>query len=239
MTLPIKEYIQFGTLNTKNYGLYLETREADMPSEDEQVESIPYRQGEEDFGFLTGERIFKQRTIKYTFVYPNASYTLRKRVENDVKREFVPLFNTKLIDSHDPGYYWIGKVSSIKATDDATKGLLKIDFTFSVYPFAFKDTGSEESDVWDGFDFELDILQPSVFKVNGYREITLYNNGTNSITPLIYCNTDIQIDVGGQMYQFNPNKTEDYWLKMPVGKMTMKIYANDTVRVVLRQEVML
>lgn len=239
MALPIKEYIQFGQYNTKDFGLYLETREAESPAEDEQVETIPYRQGQEDFGFLTGERIFKQRTLKYTFVYPNSDYTLRKRVENDLKRDFMPLFNEKLIDSHDIGFYWTGKCSSIKATDDSTKGLLKVEFDFSVYPFAFKDTGSKESDVWDGFDFDLDVLQPSVYKVNGYAEVTLHNNGTNSITPLIYCTENIQIYVGGQQYLFNPQKTEDYWLKLPVGDTKATIYANSAVQIILRQEVLL
>ena len=239
MAVEIKEYIEYGGHNTKDYGLYLETREADAPTEDEQVESIPYRQGQEDFGFLTGERIFKQRSLKYTFVYPSTQYTLRKRVENDVKRDFMPLFNEKLYDSHDVGYYWQGKVSDIKATDDATKGLLKIEFTFSVYPFAFKESGNEASDMWDGFDFDNDILQPSWFNVAGYKEASFVNNGTNSITPLVYCQSDFRIGVGGSTYYFNSKKTEDYWLKIPVGETKMQLYGTGQIQIILRQEVML
>lgn len=237
--LAIKETIQFGNLNTKDYGLYLTDRQADTPEEDEQVEQIPYRSGQEDFGFLTGERIFKQRTIKYTFLYPTHEYDERKRVENDLKRDFMPLFDERLVDSHDNGFYWIGKCSKISVKDNTEKGTLTVDMEFSLYPFAFKDTSDDTIDYWDGFDFERDILQPLTYVVNGSRTIKLYNNGTNSITPIIKADGDYTLTVNGTDYKFSTTKTQDYWLKLGQGETIVTINGNGTIMIVLRQEVML
>jgi len=113
MITQIKEYIQFGDFNSKDAGWYLQRREAPTPDKKEIVEQIPYLQGVLDFSDALGEVFFDRREITYEFKLPNKEYSDRKVAERFIKSSMTTKSESKLFDSHDQRYYWLGKGQKI------------------------------------------------------------------------------------------------------------------------------
>lgn len=143
-----QEGIAFGDWDSRERGWFLLERSAPTPSEQEVVESVPFRQGVFDFSEYNGDRYFKNREITYTFLYLRDDYEDRKLVEHEIKRMLMPQTITNLFDTHDRFYHWKGKVKSISVTDDTEFGTLKAEVVFDCYPFAIRNW-DEFGDIWD------------------------------------------------------------------------------------------
>lgn len=178
------EGIQFYDFNSVNEGLRLTNRSAPTPDEKEIVEDIPYMQGVLDFSMLLGERVFNNRTLTYSFHTKSMSYRKRKSLEQRIKRLLSVQGEGNLYDTHDQGYYWLGKVVNSSVVDNPTFNRLEVEVTFNVYPFMIRNK-SYFDDVWDDFNFESDVAGYTQFEVDGTRTITLYNAGDTTVRPNI------------------------------------------------------
>src|SRR5699024_3031240 len=90
----------------------------------------------------------------------------------------------RLYDTHNPGFYWLGKCISIEATDNAQFSKINFYIEFEVYPFMIRDKNYFD-DVWDDFNFEADVAGYTQFEVDGTRTITLFNAGDTTVRPTI------------------------------------------------------
>lgn len=238
--IDIVEKIQFGQFDSKEEGFYLVEREAPTPSEKTITENLSYANGILDFSNITGERFYEQRTINYQFTMPNVPYSERKLVENRVKRLIMTPFDQRLYDSHDKGYYWVGKAKSVKIDDDQANNKLVLSIEFDLYPFAIKNNSSIDNyDDWDTFDFANDFIQPFSYEVDDERELDLMNIGENSLSPTVVTSDAIEVIKNGQSYQFAPDKSKDYLFSLESGNNHVTIKGNATVRFVIQSEVLL
>ncbi|GAP01959.1 hypothetical protein FFRU_180160 [Fructobacillus fructosus] len=234
------EYIQFGQFNSSDYGLYLLEREAPTPAEKVVTENLSYANGILDFSSVTGERFFDQRSIAYQFRAYKLPYSERKLLENKVKRLIMSPFDQRLYDSHDKGYYWVGKAKSVKVDDDATYNTLTLNIEFDLYPFAIKNNSSIDNyDDWDTFDFDNDFIQPFSYQIDGKRELDLMNVGENSLSPTVVTSDNIEVVKNGRSYMFSPDKSKDYLFSLERGNNHVTIKGNATVRFVIQSEVLL
>lgn len=160
-----EEGIVFGGWDSRERGWFLLERSAPTPSEQEVVETVPFRQGVFDFSEYNGDRYFKNREITYTFLYLRDDYEDRKLVEHEIKRMLMPQTITNLFDTHDRFYRWKGKVKSISVTDDTEFGTLKAEVVFDCYPFAIRN-GNEFDDIWDDVYFPHWIFMHKRITVN-------------------------------------------------------------------------
>lgn len=174
------EGIQFNDFNSVNEGLHLLDRQAPSPDEKEIIESIPYSQGVLDFSMLLGERVFNNRQLSYELISDKMPYKQRKSLERRIKRLIVPKGEGNLYDTHDLGYYWRGKCSSVEVEDNAEFKYLIIRISFNVYPFLIRNKRYFD-DVWDDFDFENDVANWTKHTVIGVKTITLVNSGDKSV----------------------------------------------------------
>lgn len=247
MSVPISEYITFGDFNSQELGLYISNRDAPTPAEKEVNESLNYMNSVLDFSEITGERYYSNRTITYTFVKPGLDYEQRKAAEIRAKQLLMKPYNTKLYDTHDLGYYWMGKCKSVKATDSTPDSELTLVVEFDIYPFAIQSQDLIDSDNWDAFDFENGFIQQLEFDVVGKKQIRLYNTGQNRITPTVVCDDDMKITVtvlNGWLEQpivfhFNKQKNSDFLFSLAQGMNTFTIEGNGHVEFVIRPEVMI
>lgn len=238
--IDIQEYIQIGDFNSKEQGFYVQSRDAPTPAEKQVTENIPYANGLLDFSNITGERIFEQRTITYKLIMVNTPYSERKAIENRCKRLLMSPFDARLYDTHDKGYYWLGKCSSVKVDDDSDYNALALNVEFSLYPFAIKNRSDDSTwDDWDSFDFDNDFAQPFNYVVDKKLEINLMNVGENSVAPEVVTTGDIIITKNGRDYSFNANKTKDFLFNLDRGANDLIIKGNATVRFIIQSEVML
>lgn len=238
--IEIVEKIQFGQFDSKEEGFYLVEREAPTPSEKTVTENLSYANGILDFSNITGERFYDQRSITYQFTMPNVSYSERKLVENKVKRLIMTPFDQRLYDSHDKGYYWVGKAKSVKVDDDQANNKLVLSIEFDLYPFAIKNNSSIDNyDDWDTFDFDNDFIQPFSYQIDGKRELDLMNVGENILSPTVVTSDNIEVVKNGRSYMFSPDKSKDYLFSLERGNNHVTIKGNATVRFVIQSEVLL
>ncbi len=247
MSLAINEYIVFGKFNSKEQGYYLITRDAPTPSEKSVTENLNYMNGVLDFSEVTGERLYSNRTITYTFTKFNVDYSMRKVLENQAKKLLMADYNSRLYDSHDIGYYWLGKCQSVKVTDEADKRELTLQITFDVYPFAYKDSSESNTDDWDSFDLVDGFVQKLDFHIVGNRTLNIFNNGQNRITPTVNCDSPFTITVtvmnGGMeqdiTFKFDKNKNHDYLFSLDRGDNILKVNGNGNISFVIKIEEMI
>ena len=182
--IEIKEQIQVNEFNSKALGLYLLERTAPTPQEKEIIEELPYSQGVLDFSMIMGERMFKNRTLTYEFIAIEKNYEARKPLERQIKRDLMMNGIVPIYDTHDLGYFWLGKCDSVKVEDDEYTGRLRVIIEFDVYPFLYT-VKSWFDDVWDSFSFDTDVANFTKYEVDGELTIELVNNGDVTVTPLI------------------------------------------------------
>lgn len=180
----IKEVIQANQFNSGNEGLYLLDRDAPSPAEKEIIEDVPHSQGIQDYSMIFGEPKFKNREHTYKFLAPNVTYDKRKIAEQNIKRKLMMNGIGPIYDTHDAGYYWLGKCTSVKVEDDADFNELTVTIKFNVYPFMFT-IKSWFDDVWDTFNFDRDVANFTKYQIKGEREIVLFNTGDITVTPTI------------------------------------------------------
>lgn len=175
----------FGGWHSPTKGLFLITRDAPTPSEQEITEAIPYMQGILDFSMLGGQRYFGNREVSFTLELFNEDYPSRSALENATKRALMPFGIQPLYDTHNPGYHWLGKCKSVSVDDDdEEKQTLILTIVFDCYPFAIRDV-PEGDDRWNDVIFDSWVFQPVRFDVNGPAQIRLINVADNAITPTI------------------------------------------------------
>ena len=235
--VEIIEKIQFNKFDSKELGFYLISRDAPTPDEKELIEDLPFVQGEYDFSMLTGERIFKNRKISYVFHYFNAPYEIRKKVENKTKALLMMNGQSKIIDSHDPGYYWFGKCESVQVDDDESKRKLIIKIEFNCYPYLIA-LDSAFNDEWDTFDLEDGVAQFYKYRIKGKREINLTNYGSVSTSPIIKVSDPMKLTLNDSVIELKKGKNEDFFIKLSVGENILNVTGNGTFEIDMRLEVM-
>lgn len=247
MSLEINEYIEFGKFNSKELGFFLIQRDAPTPEEKSVTESLNYMNGILDFSEVTGERLYANRKITYTFEQFDLDYEDRKVLENKSKSLLMADFKQKLYDTHDLGYYWVGKCSGVKVTDSEPDRTLTLQIEFDVYPFAYKDSSEVNSDDWDIFDLENGFMQKLDFDVVGTQTIKVFNNGQNRITPTILCDSPFTVSVtvmnGGMeqaiIFNFDKDKSQDYLFSLERGENVLTVQGNGHISFVIKAEEMI
>lgn len=186
-----------------DYNLTINTKEIGNPAKKKRRVPIPNGNGYYDYASILGEQ-YSERQIKYTFNLGDYR-TLRKDVMNSYKIRalnwLMPGEQRKLIDEAIPGYYFLAEVQEAP-TFTEKKGIGTLEVTFTAYPFKISDK-LEGDDVWDTFNFELDIAQPTEFTVNGSRNVTVYNQSVHDITPDIEMTGKIMVSLNGQSINFS------------------------------------
>ena len=137
-----------------------------------------------DFSMIMGERMFDNRTLTYEFIAIEKSYEARKPLERQIKRDLMMNGIVPIYDTHDLGYFWLGKCVGVEVEDDHETGRLRVTIEFDVYPFLYT-VKKWFDDAWDSFNFDTDVANWTKYQVDGERTIELVNNGDVTVTPII------------------------------------------------------
>lgn len=236
-TTKISEGFQFGDFSSITEGWYMVTVTKDTPAEKEILGSVPYQQGVYDFSMLGDQRYFDNRQISYDVIIPNQDYTSRKFLEQDIKRRLMKYGVSRLDDTHDADYYWLGKCKSVKVTDTAPTNKLTATIIFDCYPFAIK-SAEEGNDIWDDFNFETDIAQIVKHSVNNSSKvITLYNIGSNAVPVDLKVTGNISIKFGSRTWALTQSAKS--LLTLPIGLNELTVTGTGTIEFVFHREEML
>lgn len=178
--------------------------------------TVPFSNFEYDFSEIYGDQVYEPRPLTYKFNI----YDEYKPGRISYMMKNIPFINwlmnskgkQKLFDDNIPGYYFLAEVENIDIADNGTHGILTVDF--KAYPFMIA-LLPEGNDIWDDFNFELDVAQNVDFDVSGSLFVTLINPGTPNVVPEIICTNQMTIKKDNIIYTLNAGltKSEDFVLK--------------------------
>ncbi|KRN29236.1 hypothetical protein IV38_GL000116 [Lactobacillus selangorensis] len=236
----IREGFVFGGFDSRQYGLYLNDRSAPTPDEYEIVETIPYMQGVRDFSTLNGERFFQNREITFSMLKLAEPYQTRKGLEQDIKRQLMPLGNQALVDTHEPVHYWVGKCKSVSVTDSSDNNTLTVSVVFDCYPFAFTDH-DEGADVWDDVYFNHWIWQKVSYSIatGAAQEVDLQNIGSRPIECTFDVTGSVTIKGDFGSMDLDSGATDKSSIVLKVGLNKISLTGNGTIAFKFRREELL
>src|SRR5690606_7681211 len=102
-------------------------------------------------------------------------------------------------------------------------GVLSV--TFTAYPFMIAEY-PEGNDLWDIFNFELDVAQKTDFEVQEELEVTLINPGTPDVIPEINATASMTIIKDDIEYIVTAGVTKDSDFMLKRGENKLKIIGN-------------
>lgn len=219
-----------------DFGLKIISREFNSPSKKKVKETLPYMNGSYDFSSLYGDNIYEERTIKYVFDfrYKNKIDFINKKIA--ITDWLTSNFKEPLYDDLIPGYYFIAECED---SINFSEGYIDCEVTvvFSAYPFKISAL-QDGHDIWDDFNFELDIVQDTKFEVENIKNIQLYNNGAIGINPIVVCSNDMEIIKGTTIFKFKAGESKSWSFKLDKGLNDLTIKGTGTIEFKWSKEVL-
>lgn len=222
------EGFTFNGTHTGELGLRLIDRSAPTPTKRLIQEDVAFMNGVHDFSRILGEDTYENREISYSFLIPERRYRNRAHAETVIKNRYMQGGIGELDDTHDPNYTYRGQCIDVDVTDDWQSHKLDVTITFDVYPFKIAKL-AEGNDIWDTFNFDLDVMQDVSFEVDGTKNITLYNNGIPSVRPKIEVTGNLTITNGTTSVTLNSQTFESDQFRLMPGENDLTLEGNGTV----------
>lgn len=222
-------------VHTKEYNMWLVERSAPTPSEKRIIEDVPFMQGEYDFSMILGGRVYENRQLTYVFEMLERNYQSRKSIQTSLENWLMRSGHEPLYDDHAKDYYYIAKCESVEIAD--SYGGLTITVTFDAYPFKIGEY-LEGNDIWDIFNFELDVAQITEFEINGTKTIMLYNAGSNMVSPKIKASNEFDITLDNKEYKISSGTTESSEFVLPLGENELTIKGYGTIEFLFYKELL-
>src|SRR5690625_5026438 len=210
-----------------DFGITVSEKDVGYPEKNKIKVAVPFSNIEYDFSEVYGDQTYTERPI--TFVLN----VIDKHVLNDTQR--VNALETSLVnwlmnsngkqrlyDDAMPGYYYLAEVEGGLNFDELwNHGKLTVVFT--AYPFMISEH-AEGNDIWDTFNFELDVAQITEFEVNGSLEVVLYNVGTPNISPSIEASSPMEVIKDNTTYNIpsGTSKSDEFRLRSGENNLTIK-----------------
>lgn len=235
MDEQITEYIRFGSFDSAEHNLHIMSRSAPAPSPVEVKESVFGKNGTWDFSFVLGERTFEDRPISFSFIVDARNTLSGKILQTRIENELMRQGRTRIYDSYSPGYYYVGSCVGVDVQDNYSYGTLVVNVEFDCYPFKVSEK-LEGDDIWDTFNFELDVAQPVSYEINGTRTIKLVNAGVVGVAPSIEASNPMEITSNGRKVTVPVGISKNELFRLPVGESTLTIKGNGTIKFNFRKE---
>ena len=214
----------------------LSNREIKSPSKIKVKRSVPYMNGSYDFSNLYGGNCFTDRVLEYTFLLKATSNKNLEAVRMDCENWLMGTNEqTKLIDDNMNLYYYLAECENIEFEDMGLVG--KLTATFNAYPFRLYGW-VEGNDLWDRFNFELDVSQEVKFDIEGSKDIVLYNQGATHVKPTIIASSNMEIVKDDITYSIEKGKTNDWQFVLGVGENHLTVKGTGTIEFEFRKEVL-
>lgn len=231
----IEEGIHFNGSHSSEFRMRLMSREGPSPEEKEILETVPFMQGSYDFSDILGQRTFENRPLTYTFEVLEYEYSRRKVDGSVLVNWLMSAGRQRLYDDFNPGYYYLAKCKSVESTDEYYGAVFTV--TFEAYPYMIAEL-QEGHDIWDDFNFELDIAQQVKYSVKGSQAITLYNVGANVLTPVIRASAPMALTKDGASFNVPAGESNSHELILQKGSNRLTVQGSGTIEFLFYKELM-
>lgn len=216
--------------------ILLSNRTIKTPSKIKIKETIPFMNGSYDFSDLYGNACYSERTLEYQFLIRSSNRMSLEFIRTRIENWLLGTNNrTKMLDDNLPGYYYLAECESVDFTDYINNGIIKA--TFTAYPFKISEY-LEGSDIWDTFNFELDMIQDTKFTITNEKTVSIYNLSIIDIVPTIIASSNFEITKDNKTYTIQAGTRKDYSFIFTPGENNMLIKGNGSIEFQFRKEVL-
>ena len=214
----------------------LNTRTIKTPSKIKVTQTIPFSNITYDFSNLYGSNCYTERKLEYEFLI---------KADNNMSLEFKRMeienwllssnTKTKLLDDNILDYYYLAECESVEFEDLNNIGKLKA--IFIAYPFRISEH-YEGNNLWDSFNFELDVLQDTKFTVNDVLNVSIYNHSSIDIEHVVVASSQFEVIKDNISYLFEAGENKNYRFKFKPGVNNLTLKGNGTIEFKFRKEVL-
>lgn len=218
-----------------DFGLWIVDKQINPPSKKRITASIPYMNGVYDFSGLYGETTYEERSLKYVFEIVEDTKEMLNIKKIEAINWLIPGEKFYLYDDAFPGFKFYAECIDSSFSEEGIKG--KLTVTFTAYPFKIS-TLQDGHDIWDEFNFNLDVIQETKFEIENIKKIQLYNSSSIGINPIIICSSNMEIVKGNTTYKFNAGETKSWSFKLNKGLNDLIIKGTGTIEFKWYKEVL-
>lgn len=161
-------YFEFNGKSTRDFGLTIGRGvEIGYPDKNKKIEPLAWTNVQYDFSNLYGSQQYTNRLLKFPIHIMNKSESSIYFQNTKILNWLMSVGRQPFYYSEIPGYYFMAEVVSDIEYDlrHVHDGVLEI--VFECYPFMI-DRMPEGHDIWDLFNFDLDVSQPTKFTFKSY-----------------------------------------------------------------------
>lgn len=232
--------ISFNNHHSTDFGLdILDDKQITYPSKIKTLQRIPHSNSVYDFSQIYGTQNYSERTFTVTFNVIDRSMWSKESMYIQWTKILAWLMEpSQKIPLHDDimnDYYYLAEVQKEPSFDELRhRGKLTVEF--QCYPFRIHEL-QEGNDVWDTFNFELDIAQLVKYEVNGSKQIVLYNLGMTDLAPVIVASSQMTIQLKGNTYKVNVGECVATGFYLVPGLNEITVIGSGTIEFKFHKEV--
>ena len=183
-------YFEFNGKSTLDFGLTIGRGvEIGYPDKNKKIEPLAWTNVQYDFSNLYGSQQYTNRLLKFPIHIMNKSESSIYFQNTKILNWLMSVGRQPFYYSEIPGYYFMAEVVSDIEYDlrHVHDGVLEI--VFECYPFMI-DRMPEGHDIWDLFNFDLDVSQPTkfTFKSNwtNFKQLNIGDYATYGAWATVY-----------------------------------------------------
>lgn len=223
--------VSFGEYHSyKDFGLILTKKEISPPEVRKNEIEINGTNGKLDMSeALTGKPVYKNRTLSFAFTMlaPNGKrLAMYSKVMNAIHGK-----KMEIVLDADPEYFYRGRVSVTKNSDN--KGTGELTVTCDVEPYKYELRTSNEPWKWDPFSFVTGIAQVTTFVVNGSKTVKVLNT-KEYVCPDFKLSATMIIEFDGIRHTAWAGEYKNYAIVLEEGANNMTFEGNGTVEIIFR-----
>lgn len=228
-----------GKHSYRDFGVTIAEKNIGYPEKQKIKVQVPFSNIEYDFSEIYGEQTYTPRPLSFTFNVVERhklnDTVLINLLETQLSNWLLgSIGKQRLYDDSMPGYYYLAEVEGSLDFDELwNHGTLTVQFT--AYPFMISEL-PEGHDIWDEFNFELDVAQITDFEVNGTLNVVLYNVGTPNLIPGIETSAPMRIVKNSITYNVPTGKSKSDEFRLQSGENKITITGNGTIKFLFYKE---
>ena len=143
----------------------------------------------------------------------------------------------KLVDTHEPVYYWWAKCKSVEVDDSSDNETLEASIVFTAYPYAYTNH-NEGADYWDDVFFPHWIWQPVKFSVNGSQDVNVKNIGSRPVLSSFVVTGNVKAKGSFGEVSLNDSNYKQTQVVLDIGDNKINLSGNGTIEFVFKREEM-
>lgn len=228
-------FIKSGKHSYNDFNLRIIEREFNPPNKVKIKETVPGMNGAYDFSTIAtnGEETYEERVVKYVLDLrcSKIAYGSKKfQISNWLSTGLKDVFYDDLI----PGYHFLAECEELEFNENPIGAEITVQFV--CYPFMISND-YEGSDIWDTFNFDIDLVQDVEFDVAGSKTVNIVNVGLIT-KPTINVDAAMSMVFDSKTYSLAVGDNTFYDFKLANGNNSITITGTGHIKFLFLKEML-